>query len=57
MKLMFGLVAVFAMTVACSAQPAHRITLNDFRTVKVAGHCTTTCQWIFNQQVCNTHCY
>jgi hypothetical protein len=22
-----------------------------------AGNCTTTCQWIGNQQVCNTHCF
>lgn len=24
---------------------------------QVAGHCTTTCQRIGNQQVCNTYCY
>lgn len=23
----------------------------------VAGNCTTTCQWIGNQQICNTHCF
>ena len=24
---------------------------------KVAGNCTTTCQWIGCQQFCNTHCF
>jgi hypothetical protein len=24
---------------------------------KLAGNCTTTCQWIGNQQFCNTHCF
>jgi hypothetical protein len=24
---------------------------------KPAGNCTTTCQWIGNQQFCNTHCF
>jgi hypothetical protein len=24
---------------------------------KVAGNCTTTCQWIGRQQFCNTHCF
>ena len=24
---------------------------------KLAGNCTTTCQWIGRQQVCNTHCF
>jgi hypothetical protein len=24
---------------------------------KLAGNCTTTCQWIGHQQVCNTHCF
>jgi hypothetical protein len=24
---------------------------------KLAGNCTTTCQWIANQQFCNTHCF
>jgi hypothetical protein len=23
---------------------------------KLAGNCTTTCQWIGRQQFCNTHC-
>jgi hypothetical protein len=22
-----------------------------------AGHCTTTCRMVGNQQVCNTYCY
>jgi hypothetical protein len=24
---------------------------------KLAGNCTTTCQWIGRQQFCNTHCF
>jgi hypothetical protein len=24
---------------------------------KLAGNCTTTCQWIGHQQFCNTHCF
>jgi hypothetical protein len=24
---------------------------------KLAGNCTTTCQWIGGQQFCNTHCF
>jgi hypothetical protein len=24
---------------------------------RLAGNCTTTCQWIGRQQVCNTHCF
>ena len=24
---------------------------------KLAGNCTTTCQWIGRQQVCNTYCF
>jgi hypothetical protein len=24
---------------------------------KVAGNCTTTCQWIGGRQFCNTHCF
>jgi hypothetical protein len=24
---------------------------------KLAGNCTTTCQWIGHQQVCNTYCF
>jgi hypothetical protein len=24
---------------------------------KLAGNCTTTCQWVGNQQFCNTHCF
>ena len=24
---------------------------------KLAGNCTTTCQWIGRQQVCSTHCF
>jgi len=24
---------------------------------KLAGNCTTTCQWIGRQQVCNTSCF
>jgi hypothetical protein len=24
---------------------------------KQARNCTTTCQWIGNQQICNTHCF
>ena len=24
---------------------------------KLAGSCTTTCQWIGRQQFCNTHCF
>jgi hypothetical protein len=24
---------------------------------KLAGNCTTTCQWIGYQQFCNTHCF
>jgi hypothetical protein len=24
---------------------------------KLAGNCTTTCQWIGNQQFSNTHCF
>jgi hypothetical protein len=24
---------------------------------KLVGNCTTTCQWIGNQQFCNTHCF
>jgi hypothetical protein len=24
---------------------------------KLAGNCTTTCQWIGQQQFCNTHCF
>jgi hypothetical protein len=24
---------------------------------KLAGKCTTTCQWIGRQQFCNTHCF
>jgi hypothetical protein len=24
---------------------------------KLAGNCPTTCQWIGNQQFCNTHCF
>jgi hypothetical protein len=24
---------------------------------KLAGNCTTTCQWIGGRQFCNTHCF
>jgi hypothetical protein len=24
---------------------------------RLAGNCTTTCQWIGRQQVCNTYCF
>jgi hypothetical protein len=24
---------------------------------KLAGNCTTTCQWIGRQQFCNAHCF
>jgi hypothetical protein len=24
---------------------------------RLAGNCTTTCQWIGRQQFCNTHCF
>jgi hypothetical protein len=24
---------------------------------KLAGNCTTTCQWIAGRQYCNTHCF
>jgi len=24
---------------------------------KLAGNCTTTCQWIGGRQICNTHCF
>jgi hypothetical protein len=25
--------------------------------LKLAGNCTTTCQYVGRQQVCNTHCF
>jgi hypothetical protein len=25
--------------------------------LRLAGNCTTTCQWIGRQQVCNTYCF
>ena len=58
MRLVIALTMMLAAT-SVYAAPAKKLTLDDFRShvTKVGGHCTTTCHWIGNQQVCNTYCY
>jgi hypothetical protein len=49
--------AVSGCALGAEAQPDDIIKQPSLLRQKLAGNCTTTCQWIGRQQFCNTHCF
>jgi hypothetical protein len=60
MRLIFSLFAILWAT-SINAAPSKPSVADQIRHPQgqqmAGGNCTTTCQWIGNQQVCNTHCF
>ena len=60
MRLIFSLLAIL-LTTSANAAPSKASVADQIRHPQgqqvAGGNCTTTCQWIGNQQVCNTHCF
>jgi hypothetical protein len=65
MRLMFSLLAVLVTTavnaapskIAPLSKPSVADQIRHPQGQQVARDCTTTCQWIGRQQVCNTYCF
>jgi hypothetical protein len=60
MRLIFSLFAILSTTSvnAAPSKPSVADQIRHPRGQQVAGgNCTTTCQWIGRQQICNTHCF
>jgi hypothetical protein len=63
MRNAFSLLTAALFVAAAQATPAAKPSTTDIirqpslLRQKLAGNCTTTCQWIGNQQFCNTHCF
>jgi hypothetical protein len=59
MRLIFSLLAIL-LTTSVNAAPSKPSVADQIRHPQgqqLARNCTTTCQWIGNQQVCNTNFY
>ena len=60
MRLIFSLLAIL-LTASANPAPSKPTVADQIRRPQgqqvAGGNCTTTCQWIGNQQVCNTHCF
>jgi hypothetical protein len=60
MRPIFSLLVVL-LTTSANAAPSKPSVADQIRHLQgqqvAGGNCTTTCQWIGHQQVCNTHCY
>jgi hypothetical protein len=58
MRLIFSLLAVL-LTTSVNASPSKPSVADQIRHPQgqqvARGNCTTTCQWVGHQQVCNTH--
>jgi hypothetical protein len=65
MRVIFSLLAVLVTTtvnaapskIAPLSKPSVADQIRHPQGQKVARNCTTTCQWIGRQQVCNTYCF
>jgi hypothetical protein len=61
MRLIFSLLAILLTTSVVNAAPSKPSVVDQIRHPRgqqvAGGNCTTTCQWIGRQQVCNTHCF
>jgi hypothetical protein len=63
MRIFVSLLTAVCFVAAAQATPAPKPSTIDIirqpslLRQKLAGNCTTTCQWIGNQQFCNTHCF
>jgi hypothetical protein len=60
MRLIFSLVAILVATSgnAAPSKPSVADHIRHPQGQQVAGRqCTTNCQWIGGQQVCNTYCF
>jgi hypothetical protein len=63
MRLIVSLLTAALFVAAAQATPAPKPSTIDIITQpsllhqKLAGNCTTTCQWIGGRQFCNTHCF
>jgi hypothetical protein len=60
MRPIFSLLAIL-LTTSVNAAPSKPSVADQIRHPQgqrmAGGNCATTCQWIGNQQVCNTHCF
>jgi hypothetical protein len=63
MRIVVSLLTAAFFVAAAQATPAPKPSTIDIirqpslLRQKLAGNCTTTCQWIGRQQFCNTHCF
>jgi hypothetical protein len=63
MRIVVSLLAAALFVTAARATPAPKPSTTDIirqpslLRQKLAGNCTTTCQWIGGRQFCNTHCF
>jgi hypothetical protein len=60
MRLIFSVLAILWAT-SIDAAPSKTSVADQIRHPQgqqmAGGNCTTTCQWIGQQQICNMHCF
>jgi hypothetical protein len=63
MRIVVSLLTAVCFIAAAQATPAPKLNTIDIirqpslLRQKLAGNCTTTCQWIGGLEFCNTHCF